>query len=650
MIMGHGFLALLHAVLLIASAFFALRHFPVSRSHKILAGFLLLWFNLVITGYGLSLFTKLNDLTLYFTLSCILAVITGLAVDALLRRGPAAAYSPPAIARNDAPWDFTPLMKFSLAALAVAVAGSALIAFFYYSNNPDSVAYRFGRVFLYLGKGNLMHPAHNDPRISFYPLNGALAYVYFAMYQLDGLWFNLLSYLSWVISALGTYVLARDIGASRNGSFLAGCMYALSPIVLVLATSTNDEVIAATPVLISLIFFHRWWYSGRLFDAVLGGIGFGLGAGTKLHIAFFWPVMAAAVLIALLSLYRSGDLGKFIRERSGHIIAAGLLAALLVCPFMVINTVESKHPILPPEFSSQVLNKPFNAKVAMINMTLFSAQLFLSPIPELAVSPDTGFKARVYERFNAFFNKHLFFWVDKNDHYSSEPYYYFRGVADPIGWFAIEEMEWLGFVPFLMLVGAIYLWRYRDTKKGTLALWLLAGFFVWHLYKSATTKYVEAAATYYSYPFTICAAGLAILWDKRQDMKKFSSSTVKYLFIAVIVTNALFAVNILACNVRRNLTSLTLSLWTRERIERAPLPSAIKNSLLLAGNLHFKTPLSPSVVTTLRAAPRIHLFYTRWEFPMFRFMYINPGARYTSSGELTTEKDVLNILLYAARS
>jgi hypothetical protein len=643
-------LAILHAAFLIGSAVFALRHYSVSRSHKVLAGFLLVWFNLVLTGYGLSIFSRLNNLTLYFIVSCAIAAIGIWVVDVLLTEDTKTQDNPIALPKNDSPWDFSPLVIFSLSMLFIAIAASALIAIFYYPNNPDSIAYRFSRVFLYLGRGNLMHPAHHDPRISFYPFNAALAYVYFAIYKLDGRWFNFLGYAAWVISSLGVYVFARDMGGSRNGSFLASCIYALSPIVLVLATSTNDEVIAAAPVLLGLIFFHRWWYTGKFFEAVLGGIGVGLGAGTKLHIAFFGPAIALALFFIIINLYRNGHTRKFFKERLTHMMASAIITALLVCPFIIINFIETRHPLLPPNYAAEVLNKPFSAKVALINMTLFSAQLFLSPVPELVFSPDTGFKNRVFQEYNSFLNKNLFHWVDKNDHYSSEPYYYFQGVADPIGWWAFEQTEWLGFAPFLVLLSIILLWRYRRKENVVPSLWLLSAFFVWHFYKSASTKYIEAAATYYSYPFTICAAGLAIVWDRRKDMMNFTATAVTYLVIFVMFTHTLFDLNLFVCNVRRNLASLVLSQCSRENIAKLPLPAVVVNSLLLAGNVRLDTPMSLSVVQALQGAQKIHLFYSRWEFPLFSFMSKNPGARYTSSGEMSPEDDVLNVFLYSARS
>ena len=69
---------------------------------------------------------------------------------------------------------------------------------------------------------------------------------------------------------------------------------ALTPGVVVQATSTNDEILAAFPLLIAVQFAIRFHRGGAVADLCLALIAAALSIGTKLHAVFYWPVVVAA--------------------------------------------------------------------------------------------------------------------------------------------------------------------------------------------------------------------------------------------------------------------------------------------------------------------------------------------------------------------
>ena len=165
--------------------------------------------------------------------------------------------------------------------------------------NPDSISYRFPRIYWYFGQGSLMHFTNaSEPRPLYYPFNGTLAYLPFLHFQLGPRTFIAPSLFSWLITGLTTYVFARDLGGARLMAAATAWLIALTPNILIQSLSTNDEIIAAAPMLAGLFFLHRWFHQRQLFDALLGIIGVTISVGTKLHVFFYWPLLIAIAAVA----------------------------------------------------------------------------------------------------------------------------------------------------------------------------------------------------------------------------------------------------------------------------------------------------------------------------------------------------------------
>ncbi len=107
-----------------------------------------------------------------------------------------------------------------------------------------------------------------------------------------------MSLACWLMAGLSTYVFARDLGGPRVVAAATAWTIFLTPNVLIQSLSTNDELIAAAPLLAGLFFLHRWYRARQPFDALLGVIGVAISAGTKLHISYY-ILLLATVAIAL---------------------------------------------------------------------------------------------------------------------------------------------------------------------------------------------------------------------------------------------------------------------------------------------------------------------------------------------------------------
>ena len=100
--------------------------------------------------------------------------------------------------------------------------------------------------------------------------------------------------MAWTIIGLTVFRIARDLGACRTVAAGTAWLAALTPGVVVQATSTYDEILAAFPLLIAVQFAIRFHRGGAVADLCLALIAAALSIGTKLHAVFYWPVIVAA--------------------------------------------------------------------------------------------------------------------------------------------------------------------------------------------------------------------------------------------------------------------------------------------------------------------------------------------------------------------
>ncbi len=487
------------------------------------------------------------------------------------------------------------------ASLSLAFVASVLIAIHYLPNNWDSCSYRLARAFFYLGKGNLLHfGPTNDRRLLYYPFNGALAYLFLAMYQYGDRSVYLIGFLAWVFVGLGVYAACRVMNTSLTGGLIAAWLCMLSPCVLAQVCSLSDEVLAAAPILLGAVFALLWLATGRTRFAVLAGLGAGLGVGTKLHWAFYWVFAVAVATAFLVWAFRKAGIVATLRQRLPAIGLAACAAIPLAGGFALANYLSSGH-FTDSGFNDAVLNRPFRLRVAQEELRINTARLFLSPIPDLVPPLDPSERKEAYAKFNNFSNRYLVGNAVVASTRSPEGYRY-EGPAAPDGYGYTEYTVWLGFLPILLLIGIIV----GLIKRGpmvTPTVFLLS-FFFYHATYSVETKYIGGIGVYYSFAAVLAAAGIGATWDWARSNRGLPARLILGVFVAVIGTHLLLATNLLAFGALRNLTSLA----------HAPSPD----------------PVSSGVSREIGLASHIHIPYTHWEIPYWTYMRLNPGAQYTT--------------------
>ena len=489
-----AFLATLVGILL-----WGLRAGARSWSTCLVAAGLLLWADLVVAAQILSLIRRLNSMAGLVLLTLGGAILIALA----LRRWPAAPVEGgPVFAWTLPPLATRLLVVALMGTLSFVVLANLILAVGLLPSNPDSIVYRFPRIYWYLGHGSLLHFTNaTEPRPLYYPFNGTLLFWPLVKFGLGPRTFTLPSLVAWVSVGFTTYAFARSLGGPRIAAAATAWLICLTPNVLIQAISTNDEVIAAWPLLAGLFFLHRWYRGGQKQDALIGFLGLALAAGTKLHVMFYWPMfLVIAAALALHWRASWAELRSWLTPVGGALVVLMIVIAAVFSFSFIAYNLASAGRATAWEFSAQILNKPFNLPAALQTTTLFLSQMVLTPVADLAMLPDVAQRAATYEGFNRLVAP-LFGWVDNGPAFTSA-FYRFTGINSPSAVMYNEQTVFIGFSWLVALIAAGWLWR--RGRSGVLwgRLQLLA-FPLWIVSFAFSTKYIEGFTVYLSYALIV---------------------------------------------------------------------------------------------------------------------------------------------------
>lgn len=520
-------------------------------SRAVVAIFLLLWADLILSAQALSQFSAINRTSAYIVVSIAIAAVIawGLRQIPLERKVTFAEFSCPR-----SPTAATRILWFLAISGGLVVLGELVLAYGALPANPDSISYRFPRVYWYFSQGSLMHFSEQaDPRAIYYPFNGTLAYIPFIHFHLGPRAFTIPSLLSWFAVAFTTYVFARDLGGSRVAAAASAWLTALTPIILIQSTSTNDEIIAAAPLLAGLFFLHRWFRGRQLFDAVIGMTGAGISAGTKLQIMFYWPLLIV-IAVMLFVRYRAivDEAKSWLNARAGAAFATmALTTAIFSFSFIAYNLASAGHATAW-EFDDQLLNKPFNLHAGLQNIVLYAAQIVLTSVADLHSNFNYARSTRYYEVFNHFFAP-LFAWVNNGPTFTSA-FYRFNGVNSSSASFFNEMTVFIGFTWLVAIMAGAWLIRRRKEPPLTWARFHLASLPVWFFTYAMMSRYIEGFSVYLSYATIVAAPTFVFAFAPiaRPRLDRIRWAVLGF----VAVTHCFFAVTVLFTSLPRNLLRL----------------------------------------------------------------------------------------------
>lgn len=547
------FLALIYFAILTVILLAGVKSPQLAWLRAVVAVFLLLWAVLIGTAQLLSLFSALNVTWLFTGVSIAVAAIVSMG---LRRIRPARELSFPEFESPFSPRIGALVMAFLIISALLVLIGDLKLAKGFLPANPDSIVYRFPRVYWYFSEGGLRHFSNQgEPRPLFYPLNGVIAYLPLLHFQLGPRSFSLMSLACWLVTGLSTYLFARDFGGPRVVAAATAWLIFLTPNVLLQSLSTNDELIAAAPMLAGLFFLHRWFHARQPFDALIGVIGLAISAGTKLHVSYY-VVLIAAIAIVLAYHPRAlwAEVRGWLSLRGAAFIA--LLAAIVVVfafSFLIYN-YRASGQLMPWDFVAQVQNKPFSVLTALQTTALQAANVVLTPIADLHLTPafDSGPRARHYQAFNDLFAP-LFAWVNNGPTFMSVGYR-FTGVNTANSILLNEQTVYIGFVWLVWLIAAIWLVSRPRDPALVWARFHAASFPVWIVTYAAASLYIEGFSVYLGYATIVMAPVLVFAFAPIKGVRLAQLRLA--VFAMVAATHVFFAGSILYTSPAKNLVAL----------------------------------------------------------------------------------------------
>jgi hypothetical protein len=591
-----AFLAAVGAILWQGLASAAMR-----TADRVVATFLLAWAALILSSQVLAVFAALGHRVTYISLTLVIA--SGIAVGVT----PIPLTGRPSFPEFPFPLNDTwrkRLTWYLAATVLLVLLADLVLAYGLLPANPDSIAYRFPRAYWYLSHGTLTHYATSaDPRAIFYPVNGTLAYLPLIHFGLGPRSFSLPSLGCWMLIGLTTFLFARDLGGPRPAAFATAWLVCLTPNILVQSLSTNDEIIAAAPLLAGLYFLHRCVASRQVLDGVLAGIGIAISVGTKLHFTFYWPLLGA--LVIHLGIHRRGDLRSMVlsaRRRPALTCAVAFMCAVLGGSFLAWNYASAGR-IMDWEFAASLLNKPFRLSTALQNIALYSAQTMLTPFADLHVVTRIEDRAQHYAHFNNVLSP-LFAWVRHGPEYVSSTYR-FDGIVPAASAAFNENSLFLGFTWIVAIIAAVVLAMPKPGRRGW-SRFQLASLAVWLVTFACSTRYIEGVTVYLGYATIVAGPALVHAWSPIGP-KKLNLLRNALLFF-VIVTHSFFAADMLLTSSPRNFIVLARA---------AQIP--------LARGFAFDSAIQEEISRARCGA--VHR-WTEWEQPFWIFMAYHPEIRH----------------------
>jgi hypothetical protein len=546
------FLAMIYLVALAAILVAGVRHAQLGWLRAAVGVFLLTWAVLIVTAQLLSLFSALNVTWLFAGLSIVIAAV---ASAGLRKMRPTRELSFPEFESPFSPRVAAWVMAFLVVSAILVLIGDLKLAKGFLPANPDSIVYRFPRVYWYFGNGSLAHFSNqSEPRPQFYPLNGTIAYLPLLHFQLGPRSFSLMSLACWLMAGLSTYVFARDLGGPRVVATATAWLIFLTPNVLLQSLSTNDELIAAAPLLAGLFFLHRWFHARQPFDALIGVIGLAISAGTKLHVTFYMPLLAViAVVLAIHHRSVWAEVRGWLSLRGvAFIVLLASIVAVFAFSFLIYN-YRASGQLMAWDYGALIQNKPFHIVAALQNIVLQTANFVLTPVADLHLGSAIGSRPRAlhYQAFNDWFAP-LFAWVDNGPAFMSVEYR-FAGVNTANSILFNEQTVYIGFVWLVWLIAALWLFSRSDSRLEW-ARFHAASFPVWIVTYAATSRYVEGFSVYLGYATIVMAPVMVFAFApiKRARLAQLRLAVLA----AVAATHAFFAASILYTSPAKNLVSL----------------------------------------------------------------------------------------------
>lgn len=197
-------------------------------------------------------------------------------------------------------------------------------------NNWDSMTYHLARAALWSQNDSVGYiPDVYDERLNANPPNAEIAQTLLLEVGQNERVTGLVQFAAALAIAVAVFALARTLDLSRRQAAFGALLILMLPIVLLQASTTQNDLVAASFLMASAVFLVGT--SGR--DVTLGALATALAIGTKIPAGYGVPILLAVALVAPPIAHRTRR------------IAAVLIGAAVGSYWYVVNIVRTGHPL-----------------------------------------------------------------------------------------------------------------------------------------------------------------------------------------------------------------------------------------------------------------------------------------------------------------
>lgn len=158
---------------------------------------------------------------------------------------------------------------------------AGLVAYIAPPNNADSIFYHMARVVHWIQNQTVAHYPTNIPHQLVLPPWSGFAIMHFQILHGGDQWANFVQWFSMIGSIIGVSLLAKELGAEREGQVLAAVITATIPMGILQASSTQNDYVTAFWLVCLMYYIFRFQTEPSFPSAVGVGASLGLALLTK---------------------------------------------------------------------------------------------------------------------------------------------------------------------------------------------------------------------------------------------------------------------------------------------------------------------------------------------------------------------------------
>jgi hypothetical protein len=423
--------------------------------------------------------------------------------------------------------------------------------FYYTPAIPDLVSMKLPKIHFYLQQGNLLPDIRiADARMFVAPINATLLEMLLYNYQMNLHYYFLPGFLSWLGIGLSLYIICRELGASKIGSFIAIWFFILTEQLILQGSSENDDILNGFSISVSLMFGLIWFKHKSRFAAIILGLGIGISIGIKPIILFIIP---AILLHNLYYVFKNGFsfVYSWYRKEIVNLIYIALAIFLAASNSYIANYKVYGEFSQKSGYINSVINRPFNLKCGLQNLYVHSFTLLSNPVFNIENTNNQNLHSYYKEKVKPFFK-----FTKGNEeclNHSLSNYEDIHISAPQIH----ESTLAFDFFPVIALF-SFFTFVFSDFRNKNIVIWLNLCFTISLILFLLNTKYIGPIFRYWIPIFLFLVPNIAFGWDIIKSKQGFKQRMLVIIFCLNFIFTILFAWKGLNFHNQKNLSTMIL--------------------------------------------------------------------------------------------